>query len=406
MQDFDASCPTDQRPPSRSQATARRLRRLTCVVLGIELAFVMGILSCNPQGCSSGQTNPSGYQCGSLSGGGAPCWAMVSFCCGSPPSGGFFPPSILGYHTSVYINQSTMSGDGSIGHALALLASNSSNFIMIGYENLANAAILSGCSAAGSWYFLEQSDVSGVSHQCLVSVPSADFGQYADVSIEPNGPPPTATSFTFTIKTQATNQTNTLNIPLWPSNGPQFARVEFGERLIGSQGASATTVLFYNNSWLDSSRQVHLQSYDGGVTAGNPPFGGWVTPPSQSTAGDGGQFFAECCVAPDTVYPAGVNFGTVTTGTTSAATTVLITNNINSAGTLNITSINITGANASDFKIATNGCGSSLQPLNSCSLTITFTPTATGARTATLTVSDNGGSGSGTDSATLTGTGG
>ena len=41
--------------------------------------------------------------------------------------------------------------------------------------------------------------------------------------------------------------------------------------------------------------------------------------------------------------------------------TVLITNNINSAGALNITGITITGANASDFKIASNGSGSSLQ---------------------------------------------
>ena len=144
-----ASYPSNQRPASRIQATARRLRLLACVVLGIELAFVMGILSCNPQGCSSGQPNPTGYSCGSTSGGGAPCWAMVSFCCGSPPSGGFFSPSRLGYHTSIYINQATAAGDGSIGHTLALLASNSSFSIMVGYENLASAAILQGCSNVG-----------------------------------------------------------------------------------------------------------------------------------------------------------------------------------------------------------------------------------------------------------------
>lgn len=401
-----ASYPSNQRPASRIQTTARRLRLLACVVLGIELAFVMGILSCNPQGCSSGQPNPTGYSCGSTSGGGAPCWAMVSFCCGSPPSGGFFSPSILGYHTSIYINQATAAGDGSIGHTLALLASNSSSYIMVGYENLASAAILQGCSNVGSWYFLEQDDPSGPSHQCLVAVPTADFGQYADVSIEPNGSPPTATSFTYRIATQTTNQTSTVNTILWSSGGGQFASAEFGERLIGSQGASATTVLFYNNSWLDESRLTHLQSFDGGITANNPPFGNWVTPPSQSTAGDGGEFFAECCVAPDTVYPVTVVFSTTPTGTTSAPATVLITNNINSAGALNITGITITGANASDFKVASNGCGSSLQPLNNCSLTITFTPTATGTRTATLSVSDSGGSGSGTDTATLMGTGG
>ena len=123
-----------------------------------------------------------------------------------------------------------------------------------------------------------------------------------------------------------------MNAILWSSGGPQFASAEFGERLIGSQGASATTVLFYNNSWLDESRLTHLQSFDGGITANNPPFGNWVTPPSQSTAGDGGEFFAECCVAPDTVYPVTVVFSTTPPGTTSAPATVLITNNINSAG--------------------------------------------------------------------------
>jgi hypothetical protein len=47
---------------------------------------------------------------------------------------------ILG--TSIYVKQATNSGDGSIGHALALLASNRNFYIMIGYENLCRAAIL------------------------------------------------------------------------------------------------------------------------------------------------------------------------------------------------------------------------------------------------------------------------
>ena len=114
------------------------------------------------------------------------------------------------------------------------------------------------------------------------------------MSIEPNGSPPTATSFTYRITTQTTNQTSTVNTPLWPSGGSQFANAEFGERLIGSQGASATTVRVYNNSWLHQSRLTHLRFFDGGVTGNNPAFGNRVTPPSQSTAGDGGEFFAEC----------------------------------------------------------------------------------------------------------------
>ncbi len=408
MQYFDALSGSNEPPVSRKRSAPRLLRALAFFTLSIEIAYVAGLFGCSPQGCSSGQTPPTGYSCGSLSGGGAPCFAEVSFCCGTPPSGGFFPPSILGYRTNVFVNQQITAGDGSIGNALTMLASNTNSFIMVGYENNATGAILQGCSAAGFFYFLEQIDATGSSHQCLAAVKQADFGQYAVVSIVPNGSPPTtATSFTVSITTPATNLSNTVNNPLWLSGGSQFAIAEFGQRLVGSQGASATTLLFYGNGWIDTSGQIHPQSFDGAITANNPPFGSWVRPPSQSgSVGDGGDFFAECCLAPDTVYPAAVDFSTVTTGTTSVPQTILITNNTSSSGNLNITGISIGGTNASDFKVATNGCGSSLAPLASCSITVTFTPSASGPRTATLNVSDNGGSGSGTDSANLTGIGG
>lgn len=392
---------------TNKKCVPRLLRTFGFFLLALELAYVIGLFGCGPNGCSSGQTPPSGYSCGSLSGGAGNCWAAVTTCCGAPPPQGFFPPSILGYVTSIYVNQQINAGDGSIANALQLKASNTSSYIMAGYENLASAAVLQGCSAAGFWYFLEQIDNNGFAHQCLVTVPQADFGQYAVVAIKGTGSSlPNTSTFFVSITTQTTNQSMTVTNALWPSGGPQFASVQFGQRLIGSQGASSTSMIFYNNAWQDQNGQMHFQSYDGAIIGDNPPFGNWVTPPSQSTAGDGGDFFAECCLAPNTVYPVTIVFPTTTTGSTSAPMTVLVTNNISSNGPLNITGITITGTNASDFKIATNGCGNSLAPLASCSITLTFTPSAQGARSATLTVSDNGGSGTGTDSVTLTGTGG
>lgn len=61
--------------------------------------------------------------------------------------------------------------------------------------------------------------------------------------------------------------------------------------------------------------------------------------------------------------------------------------NLGSAA-LTVSSIGISGANASDFA-ETNNCGSSLAVSASCQINVTFTPTASGNRTASLTIRDN-----------------
>jgi subtilisin family serine protease len=98
-----------------------------------------------------------------------------------------------------------------------------------------------------------------------------------------------------------------------------------------------------------------------------------------------------------------LNFGSQTTNTTSAGQTVTLTNN--GPGALTISSIGITGTNASEFAETTT-CPltpSTLAANANCSISVTFTPTAGGARTAAVTITDNG-SGS-PRSVTLNGTG-
>lgn len=56
---------------------------------------------------------------------------------------------------------------------------------------------------------------------------------------------------------------------------------------------------------------------------------------------------------------------------------------------VNFTSISITGANTSDFAIATNTCGPVLAPYTTCAVMFQFTPTAQGERNAALTLIDN-----------------
>ena len=73
-------------------------------------------------------------------------------------------------------------------------------------------------------------------------------------------------------------------------------------------------------------------------------------------------------------------------GIASAPQVSTLTNATNAA--LTITSINVTGPNASDFA-QTNNCGTSVPVGGSCNITVTFTPSATGTRTAAVSVTDS-----------------
>jgi hypothetical protein len=86
-------------------------------------------------------------------------------------------------------------------------------------------------------------------------------------------------------------------------------------------------------------------------------------------------------------------------GTASASQSVTLTNTGN--GTLSITGIQITGANASSFVFG-NNCGSSVAPGASCTIHGHFAPTTAGALTAAIIINDNAG---GSQTVALAGTG-
>ncbi|MGH9736524.1 MAG: choice-of-anchor D domain-containing protein [Candidatus Acidiferrales bacterium] len=93
------------------------------------------------------------------------------------------------------------------------------------------------------------------------------------------------------------------------------------------------------------------------------------------------------------ILPTTLNFGTLTPGQTSGPQIVTLTNTGNA--TLDVTGINLTGANASDFAIV--GGGNTPCPTGSGSLTISascgvgvqFAPKTAGAKSATLSFSDD-----------------
>src|SRR6185437_11052726 len=100
--------------------------------------------------------------------------------------------------------------------------------------------------------------------------------------------------------------------------------------------------------------------------------------------------------------PNTINFGNVSTGTTSSAVPVTLSN-VGSAP-LTINSIAISGGNFGDFS-QTNNCGTSLVAASSCTINVSFTPTTTGSRASGVAVSDNATGSPHTVSLSGTGTG-
>jgi len=87
-----------------------------------------------------------------------------------------------------------------------------------------------------------------------------------------------------------------------------------------------------------------------------------------------------------TASPSSISFGDFVVDQTSSSRMVTLKNNGSSA--IAITGKSITGADASDFAIISNSCGTSLGANATCYIYLTFSPTATGTRTATLTIDD------------------
>ncbi|MGB8322499.1 MAG: choice-of-anchor D domain-containing protein, partial [Candidatus Acidiferrum sp.] len=95
-----------------------------------------------------------------------------------------------------------------------------------------------------------------------------------------------------------------------------------------------------------------------------------------------------------------VTFANQALGTISTPQTVTLSNS--GTGPLVISSIAVTGANASEFSEVDN-CGGSVSPSSSCTLTFTFQPAAAGLRAASVTFTDN--AASSPQSLALSGTG-
>jgi hypothetical protein len=104
----------------------------------------------------------------------------------------------------------------------------------------------------------------------------------------------------------------------------------------------------------------------------------------------------------DGLSPTSLAFGNQSVGATSTAQIATLSNTGNAA--LSITSLALTGSNASDFA-QTNTCGSSVAAGSNCTISVTFKPSASGSRTASVGITDNASGSPQTVSLSGTGTG-
>jgi hypothetical protein len=107
---------------------------------------------------------------------------------------------------------------------------------------------------------------------------------------------------------------------------------------------------------------------------------------SLSCGGGGSTAVVPAPSAGFSLNPTIIDFAKEGVGSTSTPLTATLTN-LGSAP-LTLSSVQLTGSNAGDFKL-TNHCGSALAASAECSLAVTFAPSAAGNRTASVVFNDN-----------------
>jgi hypothetical protein len=161
----------------------------------------------------------------------------------------------------------------------------------------------------------------------------------------------------------------------------------------GSEYGLATTMLALDNQ---VPPNIYVTGYTNSTTFPTTT-GAFQT--KRAGAYDG--FVTKFAPSPNVGLSPGLNFGNQNDGTTSAPLTITVTNTGNS--TLTVSAVNITGANAADFK-ETNTCTTGgVAPQSTCAINVTFTPSISGTENATVSITDN--APDSPESTTLTGVG-
>ena len=169
---------------------------------------------------------------------------------------------------------------------------------------------------------------------------------------------------------------NPTNIAVGPSSPTNAAGegTSWGGAIVFNETPAAGTYYYrvqaVDDGWAGSLSQPWNASLLSGLASG------WSNTATIGTAANA------------SVGPSPLSFGSQLVNTAGAPQTVTLSN-ASGAGTLAITSITVAGANAADFIVQTNTCGTSLIAGANCAVTLFFKPAATGARAAALTIASS-----------------
>jgi hypothetical protein len=268
-------------------------------------------------------------------------------------------------------------------------------------------------TGADSGDFSQQNNCNGTvaaGGTCAINVtftPGALGTRTAELNVNDNGP----------NNPQTASLTGTGVVPVTLSS----SSISFGSVLIGNSATAKPVTLTNNQSVALTNINITISgpaAYTQVNTCGTSiPTGGQCTitvtfAPTTSGAQTGTVNISDNAsnspqsislqgsgTVPVILSPASLSFGMQNVGTTSAAKNITVKNN--EKVTVTFTSVNITGADSSEFA-QTDNC-TSLASGATCTVSVTFTPSGKGAQSATLTLTDS--AINSPQTATLSGTG-
>ena len=271
-----------------------------------------------------------------------------------------------------------------VGAAAQTLTLNGTNFLAsstVTYNGVGHTATF--VSSTQLTISLSATDqATAGSYAVVVTNPGPGGGASSPLNFAVGNPQPTLTSLLpVSAVVGAAAQTLTLN-------GTNF----LASSTVTYNGVGHTAT-FVSSTQLTISLSATDQATAGSyaVVVTNPAPGGGASSPLNFTV-------ASPIVS---LSPTSLGFGNQAIDMTSATKTVTLSNTGNAA--LSITSLALTGTNASDFD-QSNTCGSSLAAGVNCPIVVWFTPSIAGTEAASLSITDNASGSSQTVSLSGTGT--
>jgi Domain of unknown function DUF11/FG-GAP-like repeat/Putative binding domain, N-terminal len=312
------------------------------------------------------------------------------------PSGGGTSNSVNFTITAPGANPPTVT---SLQPATAVAGSAAFTLTVTG-TNFVNGSKVSFNSAAATTTFVSASQLTAAIPASAIATPGS---APVTVTNPSNGGTSAALNFTITSATTTPNP-----VPTATALQPASVTAGTGAFTLAITGTNfiSSSVVNFNGS-ARTTTYVSATQVSAAVTAADIASAGMaqitVTNPAPGGGTTAGLTLTIVAAnAPAVTFDkSSLSFGSLLEATTSAAQTVNLTNSGTAA--LNITGINITGSNPSDFA-QTNTCGTTLDIGDSCAISVTFTPASAASFSATLSVADNAAASPQTVSLTGTGT--